>query len=29
MPGTLFEAVGVSEPKLWPYTPRIPFQAKP
>lgn len=24
-PGTLFEAVGVKEPKLWPYTPRIPF----
>ncbi|MBN8420713.1 MAG: hypothetical protein J0L73_17490 [Verrucomicrobia bacterium] len=26
--GTLFEAIGVKEPKLWPYTPRIPFQVK-
>lgn len=27
-PATLFEAVGVNAPKLWPYTPRIPFQVK-
>lgn len=25
-PGTLFEAIGVKTPKLWPYTPRIAFQ---
>ncbi len=27
-PSTLFAAIGVSEPKLWPYTPKIPFQVK-
>lgn len=27
-PSTLFGAIGVSAPKLWPYTPRIPFQVK-
>lgn len=27
-PSTLFAAVGVSAPKLWPYTPKIPFQVK-
>lgn len=27
-PGTLFGAIGWSAPKLWPYTPRIPFTAK-
>lgn len=27
-PSTLFEAVGVNAPKLWPYTPQIPFQVK-
>lgn len=27
-PSTLFAAVGVRSPKLWPYTPRIPFQVK-
>ena len=27
-PSTLFGAIGMSAPKLWPYTPRIPFQVK-
>ncbi len=27
-PGTLFGAIGVSAPKLWPYTPRIPHTFK-
>jgi hypothetical protein len=27
-PSTLLGAIGVSAPKLWPYTPRIPFQVK-
>ncbi len=27
-PGTLFGAIGLSAPKLWPYTPRIPFTTK-
>ncbi len=27
-PGTLFGAVGINAPKLWPYTPQIPFQVK-
>ena len=27
-PSTLFSAVGVNAPKLWPYTPKIPFQVK-
>ncbi len=27
-PSTLFGAIGVSGSKLWPYTPRIPFQVK-
>lgn len=27
-PGTLFGAMGMSAPKLWPYTPRIPFTVK-
>lgn len=27
-PGTLFGAIGWSAPKLWPYSPRIPLQAK-
>ncbi len=27
-PSTLFGAIGVSAPKLWPYTPKIPFQVK-
>ena len=27
-PSTLFAAVGIKAPKLWPYTPRIPFQVK-
>ncbi|OYW74341.1 MAG: hypothetical protein B7Z37_18230 [Verrucomicrobia bacterium 12-59-8] len=27
-PSTLLGAIGVNAPKLWPYTPRIPFQVK-
>jgi len=27
-PGTLFGAIGLSAPKLWPYTPRIPHVLK-
>ena len=27
-PGTLFGAIGMSAPKLWPFTPRIPFTVK-
>lgn len=27
-PGTLLGAIGVSAPKLWPYTPRIPYTVK-
>lgn len=27
-PSTLLGAMGVSAPKLWPYTPRIPIQVK-
>lgn len=27
-PTTLFSAIGVAAPKLWPYTPRIPFVLK-
>ncbi|HBJ83558.1 MAG TPA: hypothetical protein DDZ88_06750 [Verrucomicrobiales bacterium] len=27
-PGTLFGAIGLSAPKLWPYKPRIPFSLK-
>lgn len=27
-PSTLLGAMGVSAPKLWPYTPRVPFQLK-
>ncbi|MFN0075489.1 MAG: hypothetical protein ACKVY0_03335 [Prosthecobacter sp.] len=27
-PGTLFGAIGWSAPKLWPYTPRIPYTLK-
>ena len=27
-PTTLFSAIGVAAPKLWPYTPRIPYQWK-
>ncbi|WP_395750109.1 hypothetical protein [Prosthecobacter sp.] len=27
-PGTLFGAIGINEPKLWPYSPRIPFQVQ-
>ncbi|WP_395739396.1 hypothetical protein [Prosthecobacter sp.] len=27
-PSTLFGAIGINEPKLWPYSPRIPFQVK-
>lgn len=27
-PGTLFGAIGLSAPKLWPFTPRIPFTEK-
>lgn len=27
-PGTLFGAIGMNAPKLWPYTPRILFSSK-
>lgn len=27
-PGTLFGAVGMNAPKLWPYAPKIPFKVK-
>jgi hypothetical protein len=27
-PGTLFGAIGLSAPKLWPYKPRIPYTTK-
>ena len=27
-PTTLFGAIGIAAPKLWPYTPRVPFKVK-
>ncbi len=27
-PGTLFGAIGVTAPKLWPYTPKVPYTVK-